>query len=139
MDIIEGHENETKTLEICAELLHKEPELAGLYISTVNCLPVCRALQGAGRAGKVRVVATDLFTEVVPYFRNRTISASIYQRPYRQGQLAVRLLVDHFIAGAELPTVRYLNPAIVMRSNLKLFREVARSRPDRENETLGGA
>ena len=130
VDVVEGHENEAKTLEICAALLHKEPELGGLYISTVNCLPVCRALQEAGRAGRVRVVATDLFAEAVPYFRNHTISASIYQRPYRQGELAVRLLVDHFVAGAELPAVRYLNPAIVMRSNLKLFREVARSRPE---------
>jgi LacI family transcriptional regulator len=76
-------------------------------------------------------VATDLFAEAVPYFQNHTISASIYQRPYRQGQLAVRLLVDHFVAGAKLPTVRYLNPAIVMRSNLKLFREVANSRPEK--------
>jgi LacI family transcriptional regulator len=96
VDVVEGHENEAKTLEICAALLRKEPKLAGLYVSTVNCLPVCRALQEAGRAGKVRVVATDLFAEAVPYFRNHTISASIYQRPYRQGQLAVRLIVDHF-------------------------------------------
>jgi len=139
VDVVEGHENEAKTLEICAALLRKEPKLAGLYVSTVNCLPVCRALQEAGRAGKVRVVATDLFAEAVPYFRNHTISASIYQRPYRQGQLAVRLIVDHLIAGAELPTVRYLNPAIVMRSNLKLFREVARLRPERESGTFRGA
>jgi LacI family transcriptional regulator len=130
VEVIEGHENEAKTLEICAALLEKEPKLAGLYVSTVNCLPVCRALEEAGRAGKVRVVATDLFAEAVPYFRNHTISASIYQRPYRQGQLAVRLIVDHFVAGTELPFVRYLNPAIVMRSNLKLFREIARSKSE---------
>ena len=103
VDVVEGHENEAKTLETLRSVARKEPRTRG-YVSTVNCLPVCRALQEAGRAGKVRVVATDLFAEAVPYFRNRTISASIYQRPYRQGQLAVRLLVDHFLAGAELPT-----------------------------------
>jgi hypothetical protein len=59
------------------------------------------------------------------------MTAGSSRRPYRQGQLAVRLIVDHFVAGTELPTVRYLNPAIVMCSNLKLFHEVARSKVER--------
>jgi LacI family transcriptional regulator len=135
IDVVEGHENEAKTFKTCTALLQKEPLLAALYVSTVNCLPVCRALEDAGRAGKVRVVATDLFAEAVPYLQNHTISASIYQRPYRQGQLAVRLLVDHFVGSAELPNVRYLNPAIVMRSNLNLFREVAKSKPEKHSRS----
>lgn len=131
VEVIEGHEDETETFEKCIALLRNEPDLAGLYVSTVNSLPVCRALQQMGRAGNVRLIGTDLFAELLPWFHNRTISAMVHQRPYRQGQLATRLITDHFLNGIALPPVRHLNPAIVMRSNLMLFREVLRSKPRR--------
>jgi LacI family transcriptional regulator len=89
----------------------------------VNCLPVCRALSERRLAGRVRLIATDLFREMVPHFESGTISASIYQDPHLQGQTAVRVLVDHFVGGTALPPTRYLNPGVVMRTNLGLFRE----------------
>jgi LacI family transcriptional regulator len=61
---------------------------------------------------------------MVPYFEKGTIFASIHQRPYVQGQTAVRLAVDHLVSGRPIPPSRYLNPAIVLRSNLPLFREI---------------
>jgi LacI family transcriptional regulator len=121
--VIEGHEDEDETFHKCSELLRSDSRLAGIYVSTANCLPVCRALDAEGRAGQVRLIATDLFAEVAQYIENRTITASIYQRPYLQGQVAVRLIADHFATGDELPPARYLSPAVVFRSNLHLFRE----------------
>ena len=91
-------------------------------MNTVNCLPVCKALADAKRSGKVRLIATDLFQEMVPLFRKGIIDASMHQRPYRQGQLAVRTLAEHLLHDAELST-HYLNPAVILRSNLHLFRE----------------
>ena len=144
-EVVEGHEDETESYEKSVALLRGDPGLAGLYVNTANSLPVCRALRETGRAGKVRLITTDLYPELVPYFRDRTIAASIYQRPYRQGQLAVRLLVDHFANGVPLPRLRQLSPAVVMRSNLSLFREAARPRlrgeaprPERESVAATG-
>jgi len=128
--VIEGHEDEAETLEKCSALLRSRPALAGIYVSTVNCMPVCGALKSSGGAGRIRLIATDLFAEAVPYFEDGTISASVYQRPYEQGRAAVGLLIDHFMQGAELPRTFYLDPGIVMRSNLGLFREVAGMRAD---------
>jgi LacI family transcriptional regulator len=124
IEIIEGHEDERETFEKCDRLLRNHPHLAGLYISTVNCIPVCRAIEARGRSGEIRVVATDLFSEMFPYFQSGTLSASIYQNPYRQGQTAVRLIVDHILHAHPFPPVRYLNPAIALKSNLTLFREM---------------
>ena len=124
VEIIEGHEDENETLAKCNRLLRKNSHLAGLYISTVNCIPVCKAIEARGRSGEIRVVATDLFAEVFHFFQNGTLSASIYQNPYRQGQTAVRLIVDHILHGLPFPQVRYLNPAIALKSNLPLFREM---------------
>jgi len=129
VDVIEGHESEDELFQKCYGLLGREKHLEGVYVSTVNCLPVCRAISAYGLSGKVRLITTDLFREMVPYFEKGTISASIYQRPYVQGRTAVQLLGDHFAHGTSLPPRNYLEPHIVMRSNLYLFRETAKLEP----------
>ena len=129
--VLEGHEDEDETFAKCVDLLRKNSKLSGLYVSTVNCLPVCRALRSAGLAGKIKLITTDLFREMAPYFDNGTIAASIYQRPYVQGQVAIRLVIDHLVSGRAVPRTFYLNPNIVLRSNLALFREIRESpQPD---------
>jgi len=123
VDVIEGHESEEEVFQKCYSLLAKPGRLDGIYVSTVNCLPVCRAINAYGLSGKIRLITTDLFTEMVPYFEKGTIFASIYQRPFMQGQIAVQLLADHFAQNRPLPRTSFLEPQIVMRSNLYLFRE----------------
>ncbi len=122
--LIEGHEDEAETFRKCRDLLSRDETLAGIYVNTVNCLPVCRALHATGRAGKVRVIATDAFSEAVRYIEDRTVTACIYQNPYLQGQLAVRMIADHFTMGEPFPPTRYLSPVVVLRSNLHLLREL---------------
>jgi LacI family transcriptional regulator len=122
--ILEGHESELQSYRKTVELLTVHPDLRGIYVNTVNCLPVCRAVSRRSGAGQIQTIATDLFPEMLPYFKRGTISASIYQDPYLQGQTAVRLLVDFLSNGRAIPPACYLNPAIALRSNLHLFREV---------------
>jgi LacI family transcriptional regulator len=124
VDVIENHEDESEAFQKCLALFEKAGKIDGVYVSTANCLPVCSAIDAARLAGRVRLIATDLFPAMVPYFENGTISASIYQSPYVQGQTAVRLVVDHIIYRKPLAPFRYLNPGIVLQSNLHLFREV---------------
>ena len=128
LNIVEGHEDEDESFQKTFDLLGRTPNLAGLYVNTVNCLPVCRALGARQLAGKVKLITTDLFAEMTPYFQKGTISASIYQQPYRQGQIAVRLMADHLMAKASFPPTVHLSPGVVMSSNLQLFREI-RSAP----------
>jgi LacI family transcriptional regulator len=123
---IEGHEEPQEVYLKTLQLLKKHKNLAGIYVSTVNCIPVCQAVEEQQRSGVIKIIATDLFAELEPYFQRRTLSASIYQNPYRQGQLAVRAIIDHFLNGKAFPNVHYLNPVIALRSNLGLFREMRR-------------
>lgn len=127
--IIEGHEDEDESYQKTLKLLRAVPDLAGVYVNTVNCLPVCRALGTRGLAGKIKLIATDLFAEMAPYLQKGTITASIYQQPHRQGQVAVRLIVDHLANKANLPPRIYLSPAVVMASNVHLFREMRQAEP----------
>jgi LacI family transcriptional regulator len=122
--VIEGHEDEDESFQKTFDLLGKIPNLAGLYVNTVNCLPVCRALGARGLAGKVKLITTDLFAEMAQYFQKGTITASIYQQPHRQGQIAVRLMIDSLTNKTHFPPAVHLSPGVVMSSNLHLFREM---------------
>jgi LacI family transcriptional regulator len=124
VSVIEGHEDEEESFQKTSDLLKRVPSLAGLYVNTVNCLPVCRALEAQGLAGKVKLITTDLFAEMSPYFQEGTITASIYQQPHRQGQLAVRVMADNLTNNIHFPPAVHLSPGLVMSSNLHLFREM---------------
>jgi LacI family transcriptional regulator len=131
--VIEGHEDDEESFQKTLDLLRHIPELAGIYVNTVNCLPVCRALGAGDLEGRVKVIASDLFEEMSPYFEKGTIAASIYHQPHRQGQIAVRLMADNLISGAQFPHVIRLSPAVVLLSNLRLFREMRSSDPTAAN------
>jgi LacI family transcriptional regulator len=122
--VIEGHEDEDESFQKTFELLGRVPELAGIYVNTVNCLPVCRALGARGLGGKVRLITTDLFEEMSPYFKKGTIAASIYQHPHRQGQMAVRIMADNLSSKVDFAPAVHLSPGVVMSCNLHLFREI---------------
>jgi len=127
VEVIEGHEEEAESFEKTFNLLGRFPNLAGLYVNTVNCLPVCHALVDRGLAGKVKLVATDLFPEMATHLEHGTITASIYQHPFRQGQIAVRVLADYLTNKTELPPSVHLSPGVIMASNFHLFREMRQS------------
>ncbi len=122
--VIECHEDEDESFQKTFDLLRRIPALAGIYVNTVNCLPVCRALGARGLGGKIKLITTDLFIEMSPYFKKGTIAASIYQQPHRQGQIAVRLMVDNLVSKISFPPAVRLSPGVVMSSNLHLFREI---------------
>lgn len=121
--VIEAHEHPNESFRKTRQLLNDTPDLAGIYVNTVNCLPVCRALAAEKRSGQVRLIATDLFRQMIPFIESGAIAASIHQQPYMQGQVSVRSLVEHLLNQAELPPTQYLNPSVILRSNLHLFRE----------------
>jgi LacI family transcriptional regulator len=123
VEVVEAHEHPLESFRKTRALLQRVPDLAGIYVNTVNCLPVCRALAQAGLIRKVRVIATDLFEKMIPAIQSGAIAASIYQQPYVQGQLAVRTLAEHLLHEALMSPAQYLNPSIILRSNLNLFRE----------------
>ena len=136
--VIEGHEEEEEVYRKTLQLLRQYPDLRGIYISTVNCIPVCKAVEKWKRRSNIRIIATDVFPDQEPYFRRGTLSASIYQDPYRQGQLAVRLIMDSFLNGRPLPPKYYINPVIAMRTNLGLFREMRGIPELQQRDTANG-
>ena len=67
--IVEAHDDEREAHRRALDVLRAHPDLKGIYISTVNSLPVLRAAEQEGRLDGLTVVTTDLFPELVSWIR----------------------------------------------------------------------
>lgn len=126
--IVEAHDDEGTGYRQAVALLKAREDLQGIYVSTVNSLPVLEAIKQQGRAGALTVVTTDLFPGLVPWIRQGAVAATVYQRPVTQGRMAVQALYQYLLDGTAPPPRMKVVPHVVMRSNLDLVLE--RLRPD---------
>jgi LacI family transcriptional regulator len=120
---VESHDSQKDAYRTSLKLIEKHPELGGIYISTANSLPVVQALREKRRLGKVHVIATDLFPEIVSLIENGHIAATLYQRPLTQGKMAFDILCAYLVRGSIPQSIHRLAPHIVLRSNISMFPE----------------
>ena len=118
---IESHELPADAYRAALDLFENYPNLGGLYINTANSLPVLRAMGESGRLGKVQVITTDLFPELVPFIEDGSVLASLYQRPFAQGKTAFEMLTRYLTNRVPPKQLTRLTPHIVLRSNLSMF------------------
>jgi LacI family transcriptional regulator len=120
VQVFEAHDDEREAFARTRELIAKTPDLTAIYVSTANSLPVIRAVEEAGLMGKVDLVTTDVFPELVPLIRSGAVAATIYQRPISQGRIAFDVLYRFVVEGKCPPATIKLMPHVVMSSNLDL-------------------
>jgi LacI family transcriptional regulator len=120
VQVFEAHDDEREAFARTRELIGKTPDLTAIYVSTANSLPVIRAVEEAGLMGKVDLVTTDVFPELVPLIRSGAVAATIYQRPISQGRIAFDVLYRFVVEGKCPPATIKLMPHVVMSSNLDL-------------------
>jgi ABC-type sugar transport system substrate-binding protein len=118
------------------EALARYPDICAVYITTANSLPVLKALAGTKYLGRVWVVTTDLFPNLIPYIRSGDVLATVYQRPQTQGRIAFEALY-HYLTERRMPPPRYaLPPHLILQSNLDLFLEYLQ--PDSDDLSISG-
>jgi LacI family transcriptional regulator len=121
--IVEAHEDEREAHRRTREMLRANPGLKGLYISTVNSLPVLKAAEQENRLAGLTVVTTDLFPELVEWIRSGKVAATVYQRPLTQGRVALQTLYQHLQHRRRPTANQRVVPYLVMRTNLDLVLE----------------
>ena len=129
---IETHERPEEAYRTTLALLDRKPYPRGIYISTANSLPVLRAMQERKLLGRIEVITTDLFPELVSFLESGAVLATLYQRPFTQGKTAIETLLQYLVDGIKPEAVTRLAPHIILRSNLPLF--VDRLTPDVEKD-----
>jgi LacI family transcriptional regulator len=118
---LESHERPREAYLQALALMRSKPQPEGLYVSTANSMPVLKALEELGLMGKVQVITTDLFQEIVPLIEDGKVLATMYQRPFTQGKLAFESLLKCLIEGGKPQPLIRLVPHVIFRSNLSLF------------------
>jgi LacI family transcriptional regulator len=121
--VVEAHDDEREGHRRALDVLSAHPHLKGIYVSTVNSLPVLRAAEQKGRLRGLTVVTTDLFPALVDWIRAGKVAATVYQRPLSQGRLALQALHEFLVSGTRPASRVRVVPHLVMRSNLELFLE----------------
>jgi LacI family transcriptional regulator len=118
---LESHDMPKAAYRQAMNLMRSKERPDGLYLSTANSMPVLQALTELGLLGKVQVVTTDLFQDLVPLIEFGKVLATMYQRPYTQGKVAFESLIAYLLQeNAPHPNIR-LAPHVIFRSNLSLF------------------
>ena len=132
---LESHERPDEAYRQALALMRSKPQPEGLYLSTANSMPVLKALEELGLLGTVQVVTTDLFRELVPLIETGKVLATIYQRPFTQGKLALETLLKCLLEGGKPQPIIRLVPHLIFRSNLSLFSsQIANSDDEFETE-----
>lgn len=114
----ENYDSEEKGYDVTQRLLRSYPDLQGMYISTANAVGPCQAVRDMGFKGRIRIVGTDVYPEMVSFLKDETMTAAIYQNPYLQGKRAVELLFDSIVNSTVIPKFSYIEPTVIVRSNL---------------------
>ena len=121
---LEAHDDPAQAYQLTQDALKKHPDLAAVYVTTANSVPVVEALaKKDGQKGTV-IFTTDLFPALVPLIRSGQVIGTVYQRPKAQGRMAFQALYQFLVEGRCPPLRHRLPPHIVMRSNLDLFLEM---------------
>jgi LacI family transcriptional regulator len=121
LPVVETHESPEDAYRQTTALLRGKARPDGIYISTANSLPVLRALEEQKLLGRVQVITTDLFQELVPLIESGKVLATLYQRPEAQGKMAFESLVAHLMDKNKPVRSHRFAPHIILRSNLPLF------------------
>lgn len=118
---IESHDNPREAYRAAQDLLRRKMNSIGIYINTANSVPVLRAIDENRMWGRVKLITTDLFAELVPLLESGRILATLYQRPFTQGKLALETLCRYLVDGVPPDPIIRLAPHIILRSNVHLF------------------
>jgi len=135
---IEDHDLEAEAYGKSIALLTAHPDLAGIYVTTEASMPVIRAAREMKVLGKLTIIATDLFPELVEEIRAGTVAATIFQRPRAQGRMAFRLLHEFLIEGKCSSQQLTLSPHLITRGSLEHFLKGLPAAADRDSKAASG-
>jgi LacI family transcriptional regulator len=121
LDPVEDHDMEDEAYDKCRRLFKLHPDLVGIYVTTEASIPVLNAARDANLLGRLTIITTDLFPDLVPHLRSGAVSATIYQRPRTQGRMAFRMLHGFLAEAGNGSHETRLAPHVVMRGNLDFF------------------
>lgn len=97
--------------------LQEIPNIQGIYVATGNSVAICDVLSQNEATRQIKMIATDLFDELMPYVQRRQINAIIFQHPDLQGEQAVLQCYD-YLTKHKLENQMLITPSVLLRNSL---------------------
>ena len=114
---VEGYDNDARTEAAVAELLKHHGPIAGIYNLGAGNAGLIAALDGTGRAGKVRVIAHELTDASRDALERGTIDVVLDQNP--DGEIARALAVARsLVLGSGTESLLPIEIRLFVRDNL---------------------
>jgi ABC-type sugar transport system substrate-binding protein len=104
------------------DFMTANPDLAGIYVTAGGPFGAAKAIQEAGKAGKVHEICFDYVDETMQFVKSGVIDATIGQDPFAQGHdPAIRLF--NYIVGGVVPQYGRLitRSDVVTKDNIDKF------------------
>jgi LacI family transcriptional regulator len=120
--VYEQMDDPSLSYPVTERIFSEHPGVQGLYIATDNSEGSCRYLVEHNLAGRVSVVGTGVFSQIRSMVEQGVVQFTLFQNMNCQGRLAVRSLYRYLSEHIEPPTESLVPPAVVMRSNLDLWK-----------------
>ena len=114
-----GADDPNTATSIVNALLARYPNLDGIFASdTAYGQGAATAVQNAGKAGKIKIVAFDAEPDEVTALKRGLIQALIVQKAYSMGQLAVKYAYDNLTKGTKPPAETHPTYVIATKQNI---------------------
>ena len=114
-----GADDPNTATSIVNALLARYPNLDGIFASdTAYGQGAATAVQNAGKAGKIKIVAFDAEPDEVTALNRGLIQALIVQKAYSMGQLAVKYAYNYLAKGTKPPAETNPTYVIATKQNI---------------------
>ena len=97
------------------------PDINGIYISSANSVPILDTLIDMKKTKDIRVIASDVFPRMKEYLNNGDVTATIFQNQYKQAKEAMIYLYNCIAGNEPLKEQIFIEPIIVINSNIDLY------------------
>lgn len=114
---------ETELLdEKILNILAKDVPDAILSVFARGSAVLYKALKTSNMAGRIPVIANDIFPESVEALKDGTFTNLIFKDPYRQAYLAMKMLCEYLVKDLRPnETVHKVEISLIFRSNLQYY------------------
>lgn len=119
--IFESHDDEKIAYYLIEKIINEHPNVNGIFIGSAVTHGVCKKIKERNMAGKIKLVCTDTYPEIIKNIKDDVIQAAIFQDPFTQGKQAVRTLYRYLVEDILPQETLLINPRIVIKSNCEDF------------------
>ncbi|MFG3382472.1 substrate-binding domain-containing protein [Streptomyces sp. NPDC047999] len=110
--------DQAKAQTVTEAILKAHPKITGIFAANDTMgLGAAQAVRNAGLTGKVSIISVDGITAALKAVKAGTLSGTISQYPYAEGQLAVQACID-LVAEKKVPTRIVAPIALIDSSNV---------------------